>query len=90
MATFVFYNLWKEAQLDGGIANTPIDFDTDSIRLALVDSTYTPNQLHDFWADASGDEVTGTGYTANGEVLTVTVTETTGTVTVDATDATWS
>lgn len=35
-------------------------------------------------------EVTGTGYTANGVTVTLTVTEATGTITVDSTDPQWT
>lgn len=93
MATFTFFNKWKEAQLDGELSNTPIDFTTDSIRLALVDSVRAPVAATDefFGVAISANEVTGTGYTAAGEVLgTVTVTESGGTVTLDAADVTWT
>jgi len=91
MATFVFFNLWKEAQFDGGVTNTPIDFDTDVIKLMLVDSTRAPIANTDTFIGAAIDanEVTGTNYTAGGDTVTVTVTQTTGTVTVDGTDVTW-
>ena len=90
MATFTFYNLWKEAQLDGNLADTPIDFDTDVIKLALVNSTYVPAQTHTVFGDASANEVSGTNYTAGGTAVTLTVTESGGTVTVDGTDVTWA
>ena len=90
MATFTFYNLWKEAQLDGNLTDSPIDLDGDTIKLALVNSTYTPAQTHDYFTDASANEVSGTNYTAGGEVVTVTVTESGGTVTVDGSDVTWT
>ena len=63
----------------GTEGNSPnIDFLSDDIRMALLASSYTPDlDAHDFWNDASADEVSGTGYTANGEALaskTLTVT----------------
>ena len=90
MATFTFYNLWKEAQLDGNLADTPIDFDNDVLKLALVTDSYSPSQAHTVFGDASANEVSGTNYTAGGDVVTVTVTETGGTVTVDGSDITWN
>lgn len=76
------------------------DLDTggDTLKLALV-TGYTPNTVtHNVWADASGSEVTGTGYVAGGDTLAnQTVTETgTGTGTTgergkfDADNVTWT
>ena len=50
-----------------------IDFDTDTFYSMLVTSTYTPDKdTHDFRNDVT-NEVTGTGYTADGMAVTVTV-----------------
>jgi hypothetical protein len=50
--------------------NKEIDFDTDSIKAMLTTSTYTPNlATHAYKSDVT-NEVTGTGYTATGNVLT--------------------
>lgn len=72
--------------------NGTVDFDTDTIKVALTDG-YTPNQdTHEFFDDISG-EVTGTGYTAGGETLaSKSVTYDTGTneTRLDAADTTWS
>lgn len=52
----------------GGAPN--IDYLSDTINLALVTSAYTPNlTTDDFWNDVVANEVTGTGYTANGATL---------------------
>lgn len=54
------------------------DYDANDIRLALASSSYTPTTAHNFWDDVVANEVTGSGYTANGTALgskTVTVTE---------------
>lgn len=46
-----------------------IDLDTDTIKVALVTSSYTPDQdAHDFFDDVT-NEVSGTGYTAGGASL---------------------
>lgn len=50
-----------------------IDFDTDTFRVLLTTATYTEDlDAHDFRNDVT-NEVTGTGYTAGGNTVTVTV-----------------
>lgn len=50
-----------------------IDFDTDTFRMSLHTVTYSANKdTHDRFDDVT-NEVTGTGYTAGGNVTTVTV-----------------
>ena len=64
-----------------------VDWDTDTIKLALVTSGYTPSGAHTQWADASANETSGTNYTAGGNTLancTVTTTE------IDADDGYWA
>jgi len=47
------------------------DFESNDIRLALLSNAYTPDfDAHDAWDDVSANEITGTGYTADGEALT--------------------
>lgn len=53
------YNKVKKMLLDA-----TIDLDTDTIKVMLVTSSYTPNADHDFVDDISGNELSGTGYTA--------------------------
>jgi hypothetical protein len=51
-----------------------IDFDTDTFKVMLTTSSYTEDKAtHDFRNDVT-NEVTGTGYTAGGNTVTVTVT----------------
>lgn len=93
MATgdITFFNSFKEWQLDATGTNTPVDFDADDIRVALVDNTTAPAAAtHDYWSDLQANEVSGTNYTAGGYALTSTLTESGGTVTWDADDATWA
>jgi len=74
--------LWK-LLLTGGI-----DLDTDTIKVALVTSGYTPSTAHDEWADVSANEVSnGSGYTTGGKTLT---TPTATNSTVDYDDVTWT
>lgn len=91
--TFNLYDKFREGCFDGN----EINFESpggNGIKCAVVTGSYTPDQnLHDFWNDVSANEVSGTGYTAGGNVMsngTVTVNGS-GLVTVDIDDpATWS
>lgn len=50
-----------------------IDFDTDTFKVMLVASGYSPDKdAHDFRNDVT-NEVSGTGYAAGGEAATVSV-----------------
>jgi hypothetical protein len=83
----VIYNSAKQKLINGGI-----DLDTDTIKVALVTSSYSPNiDTHDFFDDVT-NEVTGTGYTAGGATLasvTLTVDTTNDRAVFDAADTTW-
>ena len=55
-------------------ARGSIDFDTDTFRVMLTTSAYAEDKdAHDFRNDVT-NEVTGTGYTAGGNTVTVSVT----------------
>lgn len=48
-----------------------VDIDSDSIKVALLSSSYTPDlDNHDFFDDVTAYQVTGTGYTAGGLAVT--------------------
>ena len=68
MNSFIFnrlIELWVKGQ---------IDFDTDTIKVLLTTDAYVPNKdTHDFRDDVT-NEITGTGYTAGGITVSVTVT----------------
>jgi len=87
MATTI-YNSFKKKIMDGSI-----DLDTDTIRVALVTSSYTVSQdNHEDYADIT-NEVVGTGYTAKGAALAnkaVTKDNTDNEGVFDADDVTWS
>lgn len=54
-------------------ARGSIDFDTDTFRVLLTTAAYVEDKdAHDFRNDVT-NEVTGTGYTAGGNVVTVSV-----------------
>lgn len=76
------------------LANKEIDWDTDTIKVALLTSAYTPAQdTHDYFDDVSASQVTGTGYTAGGATLaskSVTYTAGTNVTTFDAADVSWT
>lgn len=83
----VFYNGFKK-----NIMNGNIDLDTDTIKVALVTSSYTPDvDTHEDFADVT-NEVTGTGYTAGGDTITnpaVTQDNTDDTGVFDGDDVSW-
>lgn len=73
--------------------NKEIDWDTDSIKVMLVSSSYSPNQdTHAYKSDVTG-EASGTGYTAGGAALTsktITYDASTNVIVLDAADVTWA
>jgi hypothetical protein len=74
--------------------NKEIDWDTDTIKVALLTNSYTPDQdAHNYLDDVIANEVTGTGYTAGGNTLankTNTYNSSTNVIVLDADDTTWS
>lgn len=65
MGTPVVYNQFKLKQHNGNA----IDLDTDTIKVMIVTSSYTPSQAHDFIDDANANEVSGTNYSAGGTAI---------------------
>lgn len=100
MATIAKYNKFLLTQMNGGTDTTGgstsgparvVDFDTDTIKVMLTTSTYTPSATSHSTKTSVTNEVTGTNYTAGGATLgTVTVVDSTGTITFDAADTTWT
>jgi hypothetical protein len=74
--------------------NKEIDWDTDTIKVALLTNAYTPDQdAHNYLDDVVANEVSGTGYTAGGNTLankTNAYNSATNVITLDADDTTWS
>ena len=74
--------------------NKEVDWDSDTIKVALLSSSYTPNQdTHDYFDDVVANEVTGTGYTAGGVTLgskTLTYDSASNVIVLDAADAVWA
>lgn len=65
---------------------------TPRLRMTLVTSSYTPSDnAHDTWSDVSTNEVAnGNGYSTHGKLLTPTVSHSSGTVTFDVDDQSWT
>jgi hypothetical protein len=60
-----WYGLGMKAIMGGAV-----DLDTDTLKLTLHTTTYTPNQdTHDFYDDATNELATASGYTAGGVTL---------------------
>lgn len=75
--------------------NKEVDWDTDTIKVALLTNGYSPDQdAHNYFDDVSTYEVSGaTGYTAGGATLankTNTYNSGTNVIVLDADDVTWS
>lgn len=78
----------------GKALNKEIDWDSDTIKVMLVGSAYSPNQdTHDYLDDVVANEVSGTGYTAGGATLaskTITYDGANNVTVLDAADVTWA
>lgn len=59
-----YAHLWKL------VTTGEIDLNSDTLKIALVTSAYTPSAAHTAWADVSANEVaSGNGYTTGGVAL---------------------
>ncbi len=69
-----------------------VDFLTDTIKVALTTSSYTPNQdTHDFFDDVTNEVANGNGYTSGGATLAnKTLANTNNVVKLDADDTSWT
>lgn len=84
----VIYNSFKR-----DIMNGSIDLDTDTIKVMLVTSTYTPDQDAHTKRSNITNEVSGTNYTAGGTALAnkaVTADNTDNEGVFDADDVSWA
>lgn len=73
------------------LANKEIDWGSDTIKVSLHTSSYTPSQTtHDYQSDLT-NEITGAGYTTGGATLASKTEAFTGQVKkFDAADVTWA
>jgi hypothetical protein len=80
--------------LKADIMKADIDLVTDTIKIALVTSSYTPNQdTHTKYSDITNEVANGNGYTTGGATLankTVTQDDTDNEGVFDADDVTWA
>jgi hypothetical protein len=52
------------------LANKEFDWDTDTIKIALMGTGYSFDDAHDFWNDISANDYgSATGYTAGGDTI---------------------
>jgi hypothetical protein len=89
MAVLTFYDKYKESLIDS--TYTPVNFSSDTIKIGLCTSSYTPGASDTMWSTPASFEVSGTNYSAGGATTTATVTGTgTATITVKLSNITWS
>lgn len=79
------YNKAKEYIGDG-----TIDLDGDTFKVMLATSSYTPLLTHSTKTDVTNEVANGNGYTTGGVTVTATWSESTGTVTFDSDDPSWT
>ena len=73
--------------------NKEVNYITDTIKVMLCTSAYTPNQDTHIYKSSITNEVTGTGYTTGGATLTnktMTYDGATNTIKLDANDVVWA
>lgn len=87
VGSWTLTNAAKTKLLDG-----TFDIDSDTWKMGLLKSTTTISSSSTSWAGVSGDEVaTANGYTGGGKSITLTLTNTSGTVKVDiSSDPMWT
>ena len=78
-------DIWDASQL-------AVNTSSDTIKYALVTDAETPDfDADDFYADFSANEVSGTGYTAEGATLaSITFLNASGFLSFDAADTSWT
>jgi hypothetical protein len=67
MASFIYNSFWDD------LARGNIDLDGDSFKMLLVTSSYAADKDAHLKRSSVANEVSGTGYTAGGAAVTVTV-----------------
>ena len=67
-------NFWLFDEFLNDLLKGDHDFSTDSFKVALTSTTPT-KATNGVWADLSAGEQTGSGYTAGGSAVTLTITE---------------
>lgn len=85
MASFIYNSFWED------LAKGAIDLDTDTIKVLLTTSSYSEDKDAHLKRSSVTNEVSGTGYTAGGATVAVTITKNTAndTTTVSFGTVTW-
>jgi hypothetical protein len=74
MASIVYNSFKGRIFGDDSIVSSAINLKTDTIKIALLTSSYTPDADHDYFSDVSAYEVAASGsYSAGGATLTKTL-----------------
>lgn len=82
------YDDFKEDLMDGSV---DIASGGDTLYCALLDNSHAFTATDNVWGDVSANEISGTGYVANGAVLaSQTVAVAANTATFDAADTEWT
>ncbi len=87
MADLIYHNALAE------MGNGGLDFDTDTLKVILVTSTYTPSVDHAALTDVNTNELSeANGYLTGGDTVTGTVTDSDANdnAVFDITDPTWT
>lgn len=88
-----FFGRFFQSGFDSARTKVNLNSGGDTIKVALVTSSYTPDlDTHDFFNDVT-NEVSGTGYTAGGATLgsqTLTLDTTNDRLVFDGADTTWT
>ncbi len=79
------YNRFK-----ANLMNKIVDLEADVIQVALLDNSHTFTAANNVWTDVSANEISGTGYVANGEVLAGAGVTQAATTKFDGTDTAWT
>jgi len=79
------YNRFK-----ANLFNGECDLEADTIKVALMDNSHTATATHNTWSQVSANEISGTGYTANGQDLAGKSVTQAATTTWDGTDTAWT
>jgi hypothetical protein len=72
------------------LMNKIVDLEADTIQVALMDNVHAFDATDNVWADVSANEMTGTGYTADGVVLASGTVTQAATTKFDGNDSAWT
>ncbi len=72
------------------LMNKEVDLEADVIQCALMDTVHAFTATDNVWTDVSANEVSGTGYVANGVALASKAVTQAATTKFDAADAQWT